>query len=469
MRAETAVDWRDNTGRLAVLAERVAPDHAAPANAKEVELERHIEAIVHDWSKTLAVLGFTLVPVFFILDYFIMPAELLPRFAIYRLVCTGLVIAQYAVLRATRPGPFTHLHGFVLSVIVGGTIALMTTHLGGFNSSYYAGLNLVLIATNLVLPWRAIYSSANTLVIIGLYVLLNVFTPSEPIDTRILLNNMYFLSATGVITVAMNYVQHRLIRQEFLLRSDLKAARDALWGEMEIAKHIQTSLLPRLHRVQDYKVAATMLPAEEVGGDYYDIITGRTGETWVCIGDVSGHGVESGLIMMMTQTSIRTVLTGAPGGLPCDVLQRVNSVIKQNITRLGTDRYMTLCLLRLAEDEITFAGRHQDLLIYRAGTGVVEAVPTDGAWLGVVDDLSKATPNHRLPVSPGDVMLLFTDGITEATNRAGDLFGDERLRQALVRYSHLPVEEIVDNIVRDVRSHVDTQQDDISLVALKRT
>jgi phosphoserine phosphatase RsbU/P len=436
---------------------------------QEKELELYIQSIVHDWSKTLSVLGFTLVPVFFILDYFMMPSELLPRFALYRLICTAFVIAQYLVLRVTRPSRWSPLHGFFLSVIIGGMIAIMTTHLGGFNSSYYAGINLVLIAVNLVLPWRSVYSLANTFVLLGLYVGINLAAgQSEPVKTELLLNNMYFLLATGVITVAMNYVQHRLIRGEFLVRSDLKAARDALWGEMEIAKHIQTSLLPRLQSVHGYKVGATMLPAEEVGGDYYDVITNKGGETWICIGDVSGHGVESGLIMMMTQTSIRTVVATSSGAKPSTVLQQVNTVIKQNITRLGADRYMTLTLLRLGENEVVYAGRHQDILVCRAATGHVEAVSTDGTWLGVVDDLSPATHDRVLAIGPGDVIALFTDGITEAMSANGDLFGEQRLRQCLVRYAHLGVDDIVDNVMRDVRAHMGTQTDDISLVVLKR-
>jgi phosphoserine phosphatase RsbU/P len=437
---------------------------------QETELRLYIQSIVHGWAKTLAALAFSLVPVFFLLDVFMMPAELLPRFAAYRLAATVIMIIQYFVIRSTRPGRWSIAHGFIESFVVAGMIALMTTYLGGFNSSYYAGLNLVLIAVNLALPWRWVHSIANSLLVLGLYVGLNLLIPqAQPIDLRILLNNMYFLVATAVITVAMNWVQHRLIRQEFLLRSELKQARDALWGEMEIAKHIQTSLLPRVHELRGYAVGATMLPATEVGGDYYDIIANGSDETWLCIGDVSGHGVASGLVMMMTQTSIRTAVTGKAGQTPKTVLEHVNYVIKQNISRLATDRYMTLCLMKLTDTRIAFAGRHQDLLIYRERTGTVDAVATEGAWIGVRDSIASATTDRSVELSSGDVVLLFTDGITEAMNQSGQLFGESRLRQSLARHAHLPVDDIVTNLVRDVRGFMHRQEDDLSLLVLKRT
>jgi len=438
-------------------------------STNSMELEAYVRQIVHAWSKTLTLIGASLVPLFFILDYFMMPAALLPRFAAYRLFATAFVFVQYWVLRFTKPSRWSHIHGFVMSLVVGGTIALMTTHLGGFNSSYYAGLTLVILAVNLILPWRFTYPLFNSVMIIGLYVVLNVVIHQPmPVDRGILVNNMFFLSATSIITVAMAHIQHRLIRHEFYLRLDLKAARDALWGEMEIAKHIQTSLLPKTTWLQGYEIAATMLPASEVGGDYYDIVDTANGESWIAIGDVSGHGVESGLIMMMTQTSIRTAVSKQQGATPAQVLNSVNRVLKDNISRLGTDSYLTLTLLKLNGEKATFAGRHQDLLVYRSAHSRVETVPATGAWIGVMDDISAVNVDGVLLLGVGDVVLLYTDGVTEAMNKTGELFGDHRLVDGLMRYSHQAVENIVRNLVRDVQGHMAEQKDDISLVAIRR-
>src|SRR5437588_8594833 len=115
-----------------------------------------------------------------------------------------------------------------------------------------------------------------------------------------------------------------------------------------------------------------MLPTDEVGGDYYAILQTAAGETWLAIGDVSGHGVASGLIMMMTQTSIFATVDRTTGYLPSRVLDLVNAVIKENMSRLKTDRYMSLCVARLDGPRITFAGKHQDILVWRRATCAAE-------------------------------------------------------------------------------------------------
>lgn len=443
---------------------------SAPTNPIEApSIGVYIDRLIHDWSRTLTALGFSLIPLFFVLDLFMMPRELLPRFAVYRLVATAIVIGQYFFLRVSQPNGKSYLHGYFFSFVVGLMIALMTTDLGGFNSTYYAGLNLVLIAVNLLLPWAAVHSAINSMLIIGMYVVLNLIVPQrEPVQSDILINNLYFMVSTGVIAISINYVKQKLIVQEFHLRADLKAARDALWGEMEVAKRIQTSLLPKMHHVNGYKIAAVMYPADEVGGDYYDVIESAQGETWLCIGDVSGHGVESGLIMMMTQTSIFTTVNREPNLSPSAVLTSANAVLKTNISRLGADRYVTCMAMQLKPDRIVFGGKHQDVLVYRAKSGTAEQISTDGVWLGVIDDISGKLGDEMRMIEEDDVILLFTDGITEAMNEKKELFGEERLRQSLMRAAGMDVEEIVRAVIADVRAFMITQKDDLTVVVAKR-
>jgi serine phosphatase RsbU (regulator of sigma subunit) len=274
--------------------------------------------------------------------------------------------------------------------------------------------------------------------------------------------------ATSIIAVSINAVKHALIVKEFLARQELKEARDALWGEMEVAKHIQTALLPQVTRLGAYEVAALMRPADEVGGDYYDVIKTRSNESWVTIGDVSGHGVESGLVMMMAQTSLLTTVSGMAGQPPSKVLAWVNTVIKENIERLGTDRYMTMTALRLDSERILFAGQHQDLLIHRADKHEVEVIVSRGTWLGIVDDLEGLLKDEELRLSPGDVLLLYTDGVTEAANSAGDMYGDVRLREALRQNAHLDVGRLVERLADEVSRFTDKQSDDVTLVAVRR-
>jgi serine phosphatase RsbU (regulator of sigma subunit) len=431
------------------------------------DFDQFLNRIIHDWLKTLSFLAISLVPLFFILDYFIVPRNLLPQVGVYRLIATLIVMAQYLIIRLTRPSNLSYLHGYIISIVVGGVIVLMTRDLGGFSSSYYAGLNLVIIGVNMLLPWRAIHSALNSLIIILMYTTVN-FIGLEAYRSNYLINNLFFLFATGIIAVSINHVKHILIRKEFYLMVELKAARDAIWSEMELAKRIQTALLPDKQKVQGYEIAATMKPAREVGGDYYDIVETPQGDKWVTIGDVSGHGVDSGLIMMMAQTSILSKVCNNGSCRPSEMLDAINGIIRENITRLGSDHYMTMMALRLNATHLTVAGKHQDLIIYRSALNRTETIPIPGTWLGISEDIKKGLKDVDVQIDRGDIVLLFTDGITEATNPQGEMYGQPRLEQALNAYADLPVGKLRDRIIGDVNAFQEEQMDDMTLVVIKK-
>ena len=440
---------------------------SAEFNFNENDFSQYLDNIIHEWSKTLTTLAFTLVPAFFLLDYFTMPKELLPRFGVYRLISTLICLAQYFVIRNTRPGNSSYYHGYFVSINVGGVIALMTVDLGGFNSSYYAGLNLVMIGVNLLLPWRALHSAINSFIIIAMYIIFNIMAGLD-YSVPVLTNNLFFLSSTAIIAVSINLVKHKLVKKEFFLLVELKKARDALWSEMELAKRIQTALLPDRGKIRGYEIAAAMFPAEEVGGDYYDIIETPKGDKWVTIGDVSGHGVDSGLIMMMAQTSISAMVGNCSECQPSEVLRRVNHVIKENIARLGSDHYMTMMAIHLNESQITLAGKHQDIIIYRSALNKTEAISTNGTWLGITDNIEEYLTDYTEKIEYGDIVLLFTDGITEAANKDGEMYGQERLEQSFNQFADLPVNRLCDKIVEDVKDFQEEQFDDMTLVVIKK-
>jgi len=426
-----------------------------------------VDNLIHQWLRTLAPLTFTLVPIFFILDFFTMPRELLQQFGIYRLISTIIVISQFFIIRNTKPNKYSYIHGYLISLNVGGIIALMTVDLGGFNSSYYAGLNLVIIGVNLLLPWKTIHSAINSTLVLLMYVSFNLIS-GQSYEIPSMINNLFFLLATAVVAVSINHVRYKMVRQEFDLREELQVARDALWSEMELAKRIQTALLPINENIKGYNIAATMSPAREVGGDYYDIIESSSDDKWVTIGDVSGHGVDSGLIMMMAQTSILSIIQNNKFSKPSTVLSSVNSIIRENISRLGSDHYMSLMAIRFNGSGMTFAGKHQDVIIYRSTSNKTEIIPSTGTWLGIADNIGSYLKDSSIKLDDGDIVLLFTDGITEANNNSGDMFGQERLKQALHLYADLPVGKLLDNIMRDVKAYSHEQMDDMTLLAIKK-
>ncbi len=429
----------------------------------------YLDFLLHSWLKILTALGFTLFPIFFLLDIFIIPSEakyLLPWFAAYRLAATGFILIQYFLISKYKASRFSLIHGYLFTLAASLAIVLMTVDLGGFNSSYYAGLNLVIIAVNLLLPWKAIHSALNGLATVLLYMILNAIWGKD-FHLYNLINNFYFLSSTVIIATSINHVKYVLIRKEFESRKSLKEARDALWSEMEVAKRIQTSLTPPDDKLGGYEISGIMLPATEVGGDYYDII--RTDkDPWVMIGDVSGHGVESGLIMMMAQTSIRTIISKNSSEKPNQVLIELNKVIKENIALLKVDRYMTITAIALSKEGLTYSGSHQDIIVYRNATKSIESFPTYGTWVGMLDDIETYMQNYTITLNSGDLVLLFTDGITELNYNDTEMYGDERLKESLIRFSHLPGKQIVEQIIQNALSTAKSQDDDITLVLLKK-
>ncbi|HEX9305998.1 MAG TPA: PP2C family protein-serine/threonine phosphatase [Anaeromyxobacter sp.] len=447
----------------------------------QVAFRAYREGLVHSWSQTLSVLGFSLNALFLLLDVVIVPSELLGRFATYRALVTGAMLVQYFILRRTRPGRWSILPGYVASALFAVMISQMTVDLGGFQSHYYAGLNLVIVGVDVLLPWKPIHSLVNGLAVLGTYVFMNA-TFGGGFEPAAIVSNLYFMGSTVVISVAISHVRHRLIASEFALRAELvqanadldrsrvelKNARDALWGEMEVAKRIQTSLLPQNRHVGSYDVAARMLPAAEVGGDYYDIIEAGEDRDWIAIGDVSGHGVESGLVMMMTQTSIMSLVHENPRLSPADVFHAVNDVLLENISRLRAARYMTLNVVRLTDHGLTLAGKHQDVLVWRRATRRVETVVNNGCWIGVVDDTRGHVEDQVVPMEEGDVALFFTDGATEAMNAAGEMFGEERLAAALAEVAERPLDEALGVLFAAVAAFRSTQDDDVTMMLVRR-
>jgi len=129
---------------------------------------------------------------------------------------------------------------------------------------------------------------------------------------------------------------------------------------------------------------------------------------------------------------------------------------------------MTMMAIRLNDSNMTLAGKHQDIIIHRSFMNKTEVVPTQGTWLGISDEIGGYLKDTTVKIDVGDVALLFTDGITEATNKDGVMYGQERLERALNRYADLPVRKLVDRIIEEVKAFQEEQLDDMTLVAIKR-
>ncbi|HEY0136822.1 MAG TPA: SpoIIE family protein phosphatase [Nannocystis sp.] len=267
------------------------------------------------------------------------------------------------------------------------------------------------------------------------------------------------------LAAAMNHMAGDLAAA----RLDL-AAKERLEQELEIARRIQTSILPRHIIAPGMQLDARMRPASEVGGDYYDILPVVDG-CWLGIGDVAGHGLTAGLVMLMVQSLIAMLVQERPGARPSELLPALNMMLYKNIReRLSQDEHVTLTLLRvLADGQVYFAGAHEDIVVCRAASGRCERIETPGTWLGVVAEIGPPGPDGQLRLAPGDLMLLYTDGVTEAMSTRREQFGMDRLCAALEQVRERPVGEICDHLMGVVAGWTAVQRDDVTLLVLRHT
>lgn len=244
--------------------------------------------------------------------------------------------------------------------------------------------------------------------------------------------------------------------------------KDRLAREMEIAARIQTSILPRNLTVTGLEISAEMLTATEVGGDYYDVLPLQRG-CWIAIGDASGHGLTAGLVMMMVQTGVATLVRAHPTAKPCDLIKTLNTVLFENIhDRLEAERHMTLSLLRYdGGGSFRVAGAHMDAIVWRAATQTTETLSTLGTFLAITDDIDHVNVEQEWVLAKGDLLVLLTDGVTEAENSAGKPFGYEGVLEVIEPRATKPVQAIQAAVLEAVTKHSPTLADDCTIMVLR--
>jgi DNA-binding LacI/PurR family transcriptional regulator/serine phosphatase RsbU (regulator of sigma subunit) len=248
-----------------------------------------------------------------------------------------------------------------------------------------------------------------------------------------------------------------------------RAERERLEKEMEIAARIQTTIVPKTIDVPGLDVAVAMIPATEVGGDYYDVVP-YDGGCWFGIGDVAGHGLQTGLVMLMIQSVVAALVRRNPLAAPGDVLAVLNAVMHDNVhRRMHQDEHATLTLLRYdGGGRFVYAGAHEDIIVHRGSRGPCECLETRGPWVGAFPDVRRMLVETSLRVEVGDLVVLYTDGITEAKDGRGVQFGLERVCAIVERLADRPVEVIRDQLIEAVRSWTAAQEDDMSVVVVRR-
>jgi two-component system sensor histidine kinase ChiS len=284
---------------------------------------------------------------------------------------------------------------------------------------------------------------------------------------------------TGLNVGANDYLTKPIGKDELFARMRthinlcrLKAENLRMKAELEVAQKLQQMVLPKeseLNSIDGLEIAAFMEPADEVGGDYYDVLKGNRGLK-ISIGDVTGHGLESGVLMLMVQTAVRTLQESQVND-PVKFLDILNRTIYGNIQRLNSDKNLTLALLDYSCGQLSLSGQHEEMIVVRSG-GEIEHIDTIdlGFPIGLDQEIAKFISQEKVYLNSGDVAVLYTDGITEAENINKVQYGLERLCEVVRRYRNLGVTEIKEALISDLRQHIGEQNvfDDITLLVMKQ-
>ena len=206
------------------------------------------------------------------------------------------------------------------------------------------------------------------------------------------------------------------------------AQQERMRGELEIARQVQASLLPRrMPTLKGIDIAAMCLPAQEVGGDYFDFIQLDENRTALVIGDVSGKGIQAGFFMTLTKGFLHAVCETTTS--PAEVLTHVNHLFCKNVPR-GTFISLIFGVLDAAEQTFTFArAGHDPMLFCSSNLDSPAFYKPSGMAIGLTPSqtFEDAIQNEVIHLTPKDLLVFYTDGVTEAVNPRHEQFGAERL------------------------------------------
>jgi len=289
--------------------------------------------------------------------------------------------------------------------------------------------------------------------------------------------NVYELILPGASLILTGFLMTHMLSllAKYMLKlrersHELTVARDALLEELSVAHKIQTLLLPQEPLLPDNQVIGKMVPASEVGGDYYDVIQFEGQRTLLAVGDVSGHGLTSGLTMMMARTALLGIFEARPDISLVDAYRALNRCLRHNLARMGMDMYMTFALLESkGAGRFEAVGQHLPLLVYRKATGGIEEIELEGVWLGMVDDVGpEVLKTTGFSLLSGDVLVLYTDGVVE--HFAGrEMFGFTRFKDLVIANALSGPAALVDATLAQLRAFSSEQKDDITLLVVRHT
>jgi len=246
--------------------------------------------------------------------------------------------------------------------------------------------------------------------------------------------------------------------------------KERIHRELEIARNIQMTFLPRVRpQIKGVDVASYCVPAEEIGGDYYDFIEIDPRRLGVAVGDVSGKGIPAAFYMTLTKGFLQAQAKSLDS--PRAILINMNDLFYRNAER-NIFISMIYGVIDLTSRTLTFArAGHNPVMLRRSGGKDVEELCPPGLALGLKKGelFEKTIEERKLGISSGDIFLFYTDGLNEARNRLKETFDEERIKNLIQRYATLSAEDMLNAIRREVQLFTQDapQHDDMTAVLIK--
>ncbi len=392
---------------------------------------------------------------------------------------SGVELPSGAIANIRDLGPM--LAGLIGGPIIGlgaGLIGGIHRYfLGGFTAIPCALATIMAgVAGGVIYKWRkgefvGIYGAIIFAIIMECFhmaLCLLIVRPFSEILVTVKLITIPMITANSIGMALFAWIVNHLIKER-----DISAEKDEYRRELErkvyeleIARGIQKSFLPEAPpEIKGIELAALNSPAREVGGDFYDFIPVSAGRWGLVIADVSGKGVPAALFMALSRTLIRSNAARNPS--VSEAIQRANVMIAEDDR---ANMFVTLFygILDAGEKFLTYINAgHCPPLVFRGGAGDFVSLRANGLPLGVMPDIE--LEEKEISLQEGDIVVFYTDGVTEAINEKKEQFGRERLIRIVEKARNLPAQELIQRIEHEVSvfSRGQPQFDDLTLMILK--
>lgn len=249
--------------------------------------------------------------------------------------------------------------------------------------------------------------------------------------------------------------------------ADLKERDDLIQKQLDMASLIQRSILPgHIDEWLELKFSVRYIAMEKIGGDFYDVYQLKGDKMGILVADVSGHGIPAALVTTMAKIAFNNA------SMLYDSPKRIFQEVNQNILdHVKTQDYLTAFFLSIDNEyNITYANAsHQKAMLLRTEDGVVEHLDTNGLFIGAIEDARDTYEEKSTKLKYGDKIILYTDGIPEATNIDREEYSSIRFEETVLKNRHLPLDDFTNYIIEDVQRFIGNAQveDDITLVVIE--